>query len=183
MSIVKFLVLGVVGMHKRAHGYAVHRELVSWHVESWTSVKPGSIYFAMKHLALEGKLREVGTEDSEEGPERTTYELTKEGSLEFTRLLKGAFVSTDIQALSAGIAFMHLLPREEVLVLLRQQQKVAGDIRDGLMGMTPNFPNREEPPHTKDLLELWSTRYGATADWVEGVIRRLEAGEYTMAGE
>ncbi len=36
MSVVRLLVLGIVRMHGRAHGYVVHRELLSWKVETWT---------------------------------------------------------------------------------------------------------------------------------------------------
>ena len=57
MSTVRLLVLGVVRRHRSAHGYAVQRELMSWRVDTWTRVKPPSIYHAIKpvsytHLTL-----------------------------------------------------------------------------------------------------------------------------------
>ncbi|MDB5059778.1 MAG: hypothetical protein JWO59_3250, partial [Chloroflexi bacterium] len=79
MSVIRLVVLGVIRMRGQAHGYAVHRELLSWRVETWTTVKPGSIYHALKQLAKEGKLRAAGTEESTEGPGRTLYALTHEG--------------------------------------------------------------------------------------------------------
>ncbi|PRC53075.1 PadR family transcriptional regulator, partial [Mycobacterium sp. ITM-2017-0098] len=53
---VRLLVLGVVRRHGEANGYGVHRELMGWRVDTWTAVKPPSIYHAVKQLAREGKL-------------------------------------------------------------------------------------------------------------------------------
>lgn len=183
MSVVRLLVLGVIRMRGQAHGYAVHRELVSWKVETWTTVKPGSLYHALKQLTKEGKLRDVGTEESTEGPGRTLYTLTAEGDAEFLQLLEAALKSFSMEELGAGVAFMQTLPRGQVLSLLREQHRCATAVAEGLERMMPEFPHRAEPPHTQDLLALWSGGVGATARWTEGLIQRLEAGEYVMAGE
>ncbi|WP_437733945.1 PadR family transcriptional regulator [Sorangium sp. So ce1335] len=183
MSVVRLLVLGVIRMHRRAHGYAVHRELLSWKVETWTSVKPGSIYHALKQLTKEGKLRAVGTEESAEGPGRTLYELTQEGEGELRQLLDAALSSFQMEELGAGVAFMQTLPRRHVIDLLRAQHRRATENRDYLETLIPSFPRRDEPPHTQDLLALWIGGLAATATWTEALIKRLEAGEYVMADD
>ncbi|MGK3968468.1 PadR family transcriptional regulator [Sorangium sp. So ce118] len=183
MSVVRLLVLGVIRMRRQAHGYAVHRELLSWRVETWTSVKPGSIYHALKQLTKEGKLRAVGVEESAEGPGRTLYELTEDGAAEFRQLLDAALSSFELEALGAGVAFMQTLPRQHVIDLLREQHRRATETRDGLERLMPSFPRRDEPPHTQDLLALWSGGLAATASWTEALLRRLEAGEYVMADD
>ena len=183
ISVVRLVVLGVVHMRGRAHGYAVHRELLSWRVDTWTRVQPGSIYHALKQLTREGKLRDAGTEESAQGPGRTLYALAEEGRQELLGLLDGALTSLDIEELGAGVAFMQTLPREKVITLLREQRRKALETSDGLAGLEAHFPDRGPAPHTRDLLELWSGSVGATARWTEGLLARLEAGEYVLAGE
>lgn len=183
MSVVRLLVLGVVRTRGRAHGYAVRRELLSWRVETWTEVKPGSIYHALRQLAKEGKLREAGTEESGEGPARMPYELTREGEAEFYELLEAALSSFRLEELGAGVAFIQALPRRRAIVLLREQHRRATETSDGLEGLITQFPHRDEPPHTRDLLSLWSGAIAATAGWTEGLIRHLESGGYVMADD
>jgi DNA-binding PadR family transcriptional regulator len=170
-------------MRGQAHGYAVHRELFSWRVETWTSVKPGSIYHALNQLTKQGKLNDLGTESSTEGPGRTLYALTQSGEAEFRRLLDAALSSLESEELSAGVAFMHALPRQRVLELLRDQHRRATLMRDNLDKMIPMFPHADEAPHTQDLLALWSGAIAATASWTNQLIQRLESGTYVMADE
>ena len=183
MSEVRLLVLGILRMQGRAHGYAVRRQLTDWKVDTWTRVQPGSIYHALKQLAKEGKLRAVGTETSAEGPGRTLYELTEAGETEFAELLEAALGSLDLTQLGAGIAFMQALPRDRAIHVLRAQHGYAKAVVENLQRLMPDFPNRDAPPHMQDLLSLWSGGVAATAGWTAQVIRRLEAGEYVMAGE
>jgi DNA-binding PadR family transcriptional regulator len=183
MSAVRLLVLGIVRMHGRTHGYAVHRELTQWKSDTWTSVKPGSVYHALKQLAKEGKLREVGAEDSSEGPERMLYALSPAGEKEFQQRLHAAFASFDPQQLGAGIAFMQSLPRERAIERLRTLHTRADENRRHLDALAPHFADRTAPPHTADLLELWSGGLQATAAWAQRLLARLESGDYVMAGE
>lgn len=183
MSVVRLFVLGIIRMRGQTHGYAMRRELRSWRVDTWTSVKPGSIYHALKQLTKEGKLRAAGTEESTEVPGRTLYEMTQDGEAEFRQLLDAALSSIQLEELGAGAAFMQTLPRQHVVNLLRGQHRRATEIHDNLEKMIPMFPHREEPPHTRDLLALWSGGIAATASWTEKLIQRLEAGEYVMADD
>lgn len=183
MSSVRLLVLGIIRMHGHAHGYAVQRELSSWRVETWTRVKPGSIYHALKQLTKEGKLRAVGVEESSEGPSRTLYELTPEGEAEFRRLLEAALLSVGLEELGTGIAFLQTLPRQQAIDLLKEQHRRATEICANLEALMPHFPDRDQPPHTQDLLALWRGGVAATAHFTQTLIHRLEAGEYVMADD
>ena len=128
MSTVRLLVLGVVRLHGSAHGYGIHRELMSWRVDTWTAVKPPSIYHTVKRLNAEGLLHDSGSQDSPRGPARVQYRLSEAGEAEFFRLLEAALVSPDIEDLGAGIAFMQALPRDRVRVLLTRQRQIAEQI-------------------------------------------------------
>jgi DNA-binding PadR family transcriptional regulator len=183
VAVVRLFVLGVIRMHGQTHGYALHRQLLDWRIDTWTRVRPGSIYHALKQVTKEGKLRVVGVEGSSQGPGRTLYELTPEGETEYRQLLDAALSSIDLTELGAGIAFMQTLPRQHVIDLLAEQHRRATEISVGLDRMMPAFPHRDEPPHVQDLLALWSTGVAATAGWTEALIRRLEDGEYVMADD
>ena len=49
-SSTRLLVLGCVRIFQPVHGYFLRRELVSWEVDQWAHVHPGSIYNALKSL-------------------------------------------------------------------------------------------------------------------------------------
>ena len=183
VSVVRLLVLGVVRRQQPTHGYAVRRELLSWRAETWTNVKPGSIYHALKQLTQEGRLRATGTEFGGEGPGRTLFALTEDGEADFVRLLEEALLSVDMEHLGAGIAFMDALPRERVVALLRDQRARTLAVRDDLLAMIPDFPGRHAAPHATDLLELWSGVFDNLAGWNTALVTRMEAGEYRFAGE
>ena len=57
MSSTRLLVLGAVRIFQPIHGYDVRRELLSWRVDKWANVAPGSIYNALKTLTKEKFLK------------------------------------------------------------------------------------------------------------------------------
>lgn len=183
MSTVRLLVLGVVRTHGEAHGYAVHRELVAWRVDTWTAVKPPSIYHAVKQLEREGKLAGTGREDSPRGPARVVYRLTADGEREFVRLLDAALQSPEIEEFGAGIAFMRCLPRARVLELLEAQAGTTSSIAAELDGMKSQWPDPAEPPHAQHLLELWRGTFVSNVAWTRDMLIRIRAGAFTFADE
>ena len=88
MSTTRLLILGVVRWLQPVHGYDVRRELLSWNVEQWANVAPGSVYHALRKLAEEGLLAEVSTAQVGNRPARTTYQVTPKGEREFGELLR-----------------------------------------------------------------------------------------------
>lgn len=94
-SATRLLVLGCVRIFQPVHGYFLHRELISWNVDEWASVHPGSIYNALRSLARSGLLEEVQTGSVSARTARTTYRLTGAGEQEFGDLLRTALRETD----------------------------------------------------------------------------------------
>src|SRR5437899_3730180 len=83
VSATRLLILGLVKWLQPVHGYDVRRELLSWNVDEWANIAPGSIYHALRKLTEEGLLEEVATEQVGARPARTTYRVTPAGDDEF----------------------------------------------------------------------------------------------------
>ncbi|MBX3131551.1 MAG: PadR family transcriptional regulator [Polyangiaceae bacterium] len=181
MSTVRLLVLGVVRARGEAHGYAVHRQLMSWRVDTWTAVKPPSIYHAVKQLDREGKLVTPGLATSPKGPNRVLYRITEEGQREYFALLEAALRSPDIEEFGAGIAFMQSLPRRRVRELLTEQLATTRQIDADLEEMKAQWPDPGAPPHAQHLLELWRGVFRSNAEWAMDMRERLAAGEFCFA--
>ncbi|NYJ35961.1 PadR family transcriptional regulator [Nocardiopsis aegyptia] len=182
MSATRLLVLGVVRMHGRTHGYRVGRELLSWGAREWANVKWGSIYHALRKLSEEGRLREFVAE-GDEVVERTSYEITGEGEAELRRLLRKALshAGDDQALLCAGVTLMTSLPRAEAVESLRlrlaELEAVGPELADGVEA------TGERPEHVRELYGLWRVTVDAAAEWTRDLIASLEAGRYTMADD
>ncbi|MFE3460007.1 PadR family transcriptional regulator [Nocardiopsis aegyptia] len=182
MSATRLLVLGVVRMHGRTHGYRVGRELLSWGAKEWANVKWGSIYHALRKLSEEGRLREFVAE-GDEVVDRTSYEITGEGEAELHRLLRKALshAGDDQALLCAGVTLMTSLPRAEAVESLRLRLAELEAVGPELAGGTE--ASGERPEHVRELYGLWRVTVDAGAEWTRDLIASLEAGRYTMADD
>ena len=156
---------------------------MGWRVDTWTAVKPPSIYHAVKQLEREGKLAAASPSASPRGPSRVIYRITDDGEREYFELLETALRSPDIEEFGAGIAFMQTLPRERVHELLSEQLATTQQIDVSLHAMKPQWPDPGEPPHAQHLLDLWRGVFRSTASWTKQLLRRLDAGEFQFAGD
>jgi hypothetical protein len=48
----RLLLLGVVAVFEPVNGYRIRCEPVSWHVEEWADLNPGSVYIGLAPRAL-----------------------------------------------------------------------------------------------------------------------------------
>ncbi|MFD7317085.1 PadR family transcriptional regulator [Streptomyces sp. NPDC059883] len=186
MSAIRLLVLCAVRQHGRAHGYQVRNDLEYWGAHEWSNAKPGSIYHALKQMAKHGVLlaHEVAPSTAG-GPPRTEYELTDAGREEYLRLLREALTTYDqkMDVLSAGIGAIVDLPRAEVIELLKE--RVAG-IEAWRAAVTEHYVPEEGPEqlgHIGEIMNLWVHSADSGAEWTRGLIKRIEGGAYTFAGE
>ena len=183
MSIVRLIVLGSILRRGKSHGYAVMNDMMSWHVDSWTNVKPGSIYHALDKLESQGMIRAVQSGNSAKfGPARKEYTVTPQGEAEFIRLLKSALVSTDILQFSAGVAFMEWLPRHEVIALL-EQRRIALEASLKLLTSLPVERRPREPSKHPELVGIWIGYVENEAATTKRILANVQAGQYEFKPE
>lgn len=180
------MVLGLVRWMQPVHGYDVRRELMSWGIDKWTDLKPGSIYHALRKLTEEGLLREVATERVGARPARTTYEVTPRGSEEFETLLReywwGYQRPTD--PFLAAFAFLPALPPTEAVAALRNRANL---LRTGIeahrAALHSEWLRRSKPVHVGWFFELAIARAEAEIAWCERVAALIESGVPYRMGE
>ncbi|MGW7466921.1 PadR family transcriptional regulator [Streptomyces xantholiticus] len=186
MSAIRLLVLGAVRQHGRAHGYQVRNDLEYWGAHEWSNAKPGSIYHALKQMAKQGVLHAHEIAPSTAGgPPRTEYEVTQKGTEAYFALLRESLTAHDqkMDVLSAAIGFIVDLPRAEAVELLRT--RVRG-IEEWRASVTEYYTPEEGPEslgHIGEIMNLWVSSADSGAEWTRGLIRRIEGGAYTFAGE
>ena len=79
VSSIRLFILGTLAASGPLHGHQIRQQAQTDRTETWTDIKVGSVYGALKRLAAENLVREVRTERVGNRPERTIYEITPAG--------------------------------------------------------------------------------------------------------
>src|SRR4051794_9496868 len=114
----RMLVLGAVRIFGPANGYQLRRELLSWEVERWAHVNPGSIYSMLTTLEKQGAIRrhDVTIEDARPV---AVYTVTPAGDTEFERMVFDAIASVpdsgDALPMRVAMNFGSTLSRQQFL--------------------------------------------------------------------
>jgi DNA-binding PadR family transcriptional regulator len=181
------MILGLVKWLQPVHGYDVRRELMSWGVDQWANIQPGSIYHALRKLTEEKLLEEVATEQVGARPARTTYRVTPAGDREFEELLRRHWweYQDAVDPFSAAFAYLPALPRREAAAALRNRARLLADrVAPLRLALAGGFARTDDkPPHVLWMYELAVARAEAEIAWCERIARRVEAGEGTQLGE
>jgi DNA-binding PadR family transcriptional regulator len=180
MSTTRLLLLGAVRIFQPVHGYLLRRELLSWQVEDWAHVKPGSIYSGLRTLTAHGLLQELAGDP-------VAYRLTPDGEVEYRRLLDLALrqpESADPSRLLAGLCFITTLPREEAREALRARALLLEAASSGTAaGLRAMQTSRLAPASTAELFHVIGSWLDGERAWVRDVCARIDAGCYRFAGD
>jgi DNA-binding PadR family transcriptional regulator len=187
VSATRLLVLGAVRIFQPAHGYLVRRELLSWDVENWAAINPGSIYNMLRTLTRDGLLAEVDTAEAGKGPARVAYRLTADGETAFLGLLTSALwdiVERDPYLLPAGLCFVTMLTRKQATEALEgREAAIALRIKSLQARSRMLLEQRRVPPHTVELVDLGVAHITGELGWVRDARERIEGGHYRFADE
>jgi DNA-binding PadR family transcriptional regulator len=180
MSTTRLLLLGAVRIFQPVHGYLLRRELLSWQVEEWAHVKPGSIYSGLRTLVSHGLLAEIPGEPM-------SYRLTPDGEMEFRRLLVGALREPDpgdASRLLGGLCFMTELTRAEVREALRARALVLEAAASASSATVRSLQeSRLAPASTVELSFVVGHWLEGERTWVREFCDRLDTGHYRFAGD
>ena len=184
-SSTRLLVLGCVRIFQPVHGYFLRRELVSWEVDQWAHVHPGSIYNALKSLQRSGLLEEVGVAAAGPRPPRTTYRLTEAGEDEFLTLVRSGLLTVDDPTLfltAVNMAFA--LPRDEVVHAVRTRVGLLEEYLAVLATQIEQILEAKDTPDTAtEVPRLISARIRGELEWARDYLDRLADGAYAFQGE
>ena len=172
----RLLLLGGVAMFQPVNGYQIRRELVSWQVDRWANIKPGSIYHGLGRLAEEGLLRRSDLVDA--GREVAVYEVTDAGRAQLDVMMTEALETVDpYDRTDFHIAFgmVPLVPRDRVLASLRRRRvALEREVAEFVRGKDDDLNG---PPHARRGWVLWMDLAVAELGWLREVIDDVESGE------
>ena len=171
----RMLLLGAVAMFEPVNGYQIRRELVSWQVDRWANVNPGSIYHGLGTLTAEGFLHRTDLRDGTR--DVAVYEVTDAGRTLLQRSLLTALERVDpYQRTAFTIAFgmLPLLPRRDVLGALTARRAALEREVDGFVRGKDDPANG--PPHARRGWVLWLDLAIAELGWLRETIEEIKAG-------
>jgi len=179
----RMLLLGAVQLFEPVNGYQIRRELVSWRVDEWAHINPGSIYSGLETLARAGHL--AGHRLAEGSRTVTVYTTTEAGRDEFHRLFAQAVRTHDrgsARGFTTALSLAPLVTREAFTGLLKERL-VAVDAVLAEGEALAAAPADRLPPHLPALIGLWNAQARTERAWLVDLVAGLEAGAGWYAGE
>ncbi len=178
-------VLGAVALFEPVNGYQVRRELLSWQMDQWAQIKPGSIYSMLSTLTRDGYV--VRHDIVDDGREVAVYTTSPAGQTRLRQLLCQALsVVEPLSPLPFHVAVMldSLLPRADVVTCLtRRLDALRLMSRDLQLKLDVMQQDNTSPPHVHDVVDL-SLRLVATDEaWLIEHLARVQRGDFAFAGE
>ena len=176
----RMLLLGAVAMFEPVNGYQIRRELVSWRVDEWANLGPGSIYSGLTTLE---KLGQVVRHDlADDGRTVAVYEITEVGRGELARLLGDGLETVTLfnaVAFHAAFGMLPLLPRD---VAVRHLEVRIHELDRSVREWDPGS-GELAPPHAVHGVRHWLDLLREERAWLVGTVERLRAGDFDLAGE
>lgn len=184
MSATRLLILGAIIDRGSAHGYQIRKDLGSWSVDLWGNLGQGSVYHALRQLRADGLIVAGDPDKGSSGPSRTEYSPTPAGRDAFVDLLEQALSGDgrDMAETMAGIGFLPALTRARAVEMLRRRAEAARARRDRVVSEYERHPEADWAHHV-EAIRFWAGSADEAIAWAEGLIARLEAGEYEMADD
>jgi DNA-binding PadR family transcriptional regulator len=178
----RLLVLGACCLFEPVNGYQVRRELLSWGVEDWAHINPGSIYSVLATLTRQGLLHRHDLQERSRSV--AVYTVTDEGHGQFQSMLAGALENVDVTAplpFHVALAMVPLVPREQYAEHLRVRRERLAARRQEYDAVEGS--DGHAPPHALVVPQLWSRLLHAELDWVDDMLVRVRRGDFDFLGE
>lgn len=169
------LVLHAVELFGPVNGYQIRRELMSWHVDEWAHVNPGSIYHSLGHLTKRGLILRHDLVDA--GRAVAVYQITDTGHATLRRWQLHALESVDVEdrvGFQVAFAGLPALSRDEAIPAMERRQRALAELiaRFHADARTAHTP----PPHAVRSWDLWLRLAEAEASWLSDTVAALKDG-------
>ena len=178
----RIAILGLLCRHGAQHGYELRRLIEKQHIDALSNVQFGSIYAALKRLATDGFVEDVGQSREGGRPARTTYRITKLGKQELRRLLELAFVDATQpeRPVDLAVHFSGLLPVDAVARLLESRLR---NLDAFATAIDHAVASTEHPdPAVHELIAAMSDHFHSVnrveREWSARVLASVHAGAY-----
>lgn len=177
----RLLLLGAVAIFEPVNGYQIRRELVSWGVEDWANIRPGSIYHGLATLATRGELVRHDLRDGSR--EVAVYETSERGRDSFRELFEAAVVDVRPSAplaFQTAISMLPLVERTTAATLLRSR---LANLEQVLAETAGKNHAEHVPPHALAMVDYWERVGRVERDWLQQMLARIAAGGFAFLGE
>jgi DNA-binding PadR family transcriptional regulator len=178
----RMLLLGAVAIFEPVNGYQIRRELMTWGVEDWANIKPGSIYNGLTTLAQRGELVRHDLRDGSR--EVAVYELSETGREEFQRLFEEAMTAvrpTAPLAFQTALSMLPLVSRADATRMLEQRLANLDAASEGYDERSVDVEH--VPPHVLAVMDYWDRVAKVECEWLGRLLSRIEDGELGFLGE
>lgn len=183
----RLLVLGVVRIFEPANAYQLRRELLSWEVDRWANINPGSVYGMLTSLEKAGLVERhelIGVN----GRPVSVYTTTQRGAEEFPALvdrgLRTVVDWVDIADLRAALAMAPFIPREGVVVAVEERIRALEAVLERMSGLeAAQEQERTVPPHVAEGFGLEHALARVQLDWLRRYRALVADGTFVFAGE
>jgi DNA-binding PadR family transcriptional regulator len=119
------LAVAVLGLlvEQHRHPYDIAYTMQQRHMHEHIKLSMGTLYHVVEQLQRLGWIRPTETAREGRRPERTTYEVTPEGHRQLLDRVRQlvAEPAREYSTFEAGLTFLHQLPRDEAVALLRRR--------------------------------------------------------------
>ena len=180
----RLLLLGAVHIFGPVNGYQVRQELMSWRVDEWGHINPGSIYSVLNTLARQGHVRRHAVADG--GREVGVYILTEAGTAEYLRLLEECLTTVDAfdaMRFHTAVNLMGTARRVQVSGWLERREAALREHIEGLKETRRELAKPLYPSHLQSIVDLGAKTARAEREWLRGLRADIANGRYSFAGE
>jgi len=177
-------VLGAVALFEPVNGYQIRRELMSWEVDRWAHINPGSIYSSLTTLTKQGHLHRHDVLDGVR--EVAVYTTTGAGRVELDRLFGQALETVealDPLPLHTALSMCTMFARDVVVRHLELRLVALDEHLAGLRAQQESMARGGVPPHLDRVLQLLVSQSEVERSWVVDLVAELRAGAFGFAGE
>jgi DNA-binding PadR family transcriptional regulator len=183
----RMLVLGAVRIFGPANGYQLRRELLSWEVERWAHVNPGSIYSMLTTLEKQGAIERHDLSIDDARPV-AVYTVTPAGDEEFERMVFDAIAtvpdSGDALPVRVAMSFGAILTRQRFLDAVGARIRAFWTgVEDFDAKLTALRDPPLVPPHVMSELKLEVALMRAQLDWLIELQGEVREGGLVFHGE